>query len=333
MKVVFHIGMGKTGTSSIQTALRQNQNVLQENNADYLGMWFDFIDPAFDRIDGFHAFSQEPPDAQRVHADTLINVLREKGQDLYIHSNEGIFGLADRMKPFFSALVEKGVDLSLVAYMRPPHDWLPSAFTQWNIRHKQQTGPIQTFAERAPTLLGVYAAAQIWHTNFPDHFEARLYDKGIDVVSDFAGVVGLPIVPPKTRSLERTTDAETVLRALFNDRFENPVMPELFNNTVMMGHRGLPRTLDDMIGRTLEFEGLDEIVADRADLFAYIKDEIGLDLRADTPIGDSRKDINRDAIREKLMDYLIFITLEQSLQIRRLKKAVDEMKNDLATES
>lgn len=332
MKVIFHIGMGKTGTSSVQTALRQNQKVLQDHDACYLGMWFDFIDPAFDRADGFQNFSNEEPDALRAHADTFIETLEEKGHALYIHSNEGLFGLAARMKPFFSALIEKGVDLSLIAYMRPPHDWLPSAFTQWNIRHKQQHGPVQTFAQRAPTLLGVYAAAQIWHENFPDHFEARLYDKGIDVVSDFAGVVGLPIVPPKTRSLERTTDAETVLRALFNDRFENPVMPELFNNTVMLGHRGLPRTIDDMIDRTLEFEGLDQIVADRADLFSYIKDKIGLDLRANTPSGP-RKEVDHEAVRHKLMDYLVFITLEQSLQIRRLKKELDEMKADFGSQA
>lgn len=325
MKVIFHIGMGKTGTSSIQTSLRQNAELLQENNACYLGMWFDFIDPAFNRIDGFHRFAHEEPDALRAHAETFVEVLEKKGNALYIHSNEGIFGLADRMEPFFSALIEKGVDVSILTYMRPPHDWLPSAFTQWNIRHKQQKGPVQTFATRAPTLLGVYAAAQIWHRNFPNHFVARLYDKGMDVVSDFAGVVGLPLVPPQTRSLERSSDAETVLRALFNDRFESPVMPELFNNTVMQGHGGLPRTIDEMIGRTLDFEGLDEIVADRAELFAYIKDEIGLDLRADSPSGP-RKEIDRETIHRKLMDYLVFITLEQSLQIRKLKKEVAEIK-------
>ncbi len=331
MKVIFHIGMGKTGTSSVQTALRQNQDVLEAHDACYLGMWFDFIDPAFNHVDGFQAFAHQTPDALSACADTFIESLEEKGHTLYIHSNEGLFGLADRMKPFFSALIEKGVDLSLIAYIRPPHDWLPSAFTQWNIRHKQQKGPVQTFAQRAPTLLGVYAAAKIWHENFPDHFEARLYDKGTDVVSDFAGVLNIPLVPPANRSLERTTDAETVLRALFNDRFEPPVLPELFNNTVMSGHRGLPRTIDDMIDRTLEFEGLDQIVADRADIFTYIKDEIGLDLRADTPSGP-RRAVDHEAIHHKLMDYLVFITLEQSLQIRRLKKEMGDLKANLGAQ-
>jgi hypothetical protein len=328
MKVIFHIGMGKTGTSSIQTALRQNQKVLQEHNACYLGMWFDFIDPKYTNIFGTDNFARETPEIMRANADRFISFIENKGHDLYILSNEELFGHAENIKDFFSILIEKGVDISILAYFRPPHDWLPSAFTQWNIYHKQQKGPVQTFRQRAPKLLGIYAAARILHGHLPDHFEARLFDKSVDVISDFASVLNIPLVPPATRTLERTTDAETVLRALFNDRYKDPVLPEAFTNVVMRGHWSLPRTLDDMIDRVLEFDGLDEIVADQAGLFTYIKDEIGLDLRTDTP-SRPPKEIDRDAIYKKILDYIIFIALEQSAQIRTLKKDLEDLKNEI----
>lgn len=47
MKIVFHIGMGKTGTSSIQAALSQNAGELRKQGALYLGMWFDRLDPSY----------------------------------------------------------------------------------------------------------------------------------------------------------------------------------------------------------------------------------------------------------------------------------------------
>lgn len=44
-KLIVHIGAGKTGSTSIQSTLRENQKVLAENGCKYLGMMLEKAQP------------------------------------------------------------------------------------------------------------------------------------------------------------------------------------------------------------------------------------------------------------------------------------------------
>jgi len=46
-KLIVHIGMGKTGTTSIQRALRISTKELDSKGVKYLGMWFEFERDSF----------------------------------------------------------------------------------------------------------------------------------------------------------------------------------------------------------------------------------------------------------------------------------------------
>mgnify|MGYP003672371703 CR=1 FL=1 len=200
MKLILHIGMGKTGTSSIQSALRTNTAALAEQKVHYLGMWFDMIDPAYHGHSGLLDFLALDEAEMQSTAISFFNLMSEKaeanGADTFILSNEGIFGHVHRIKPFLEEL-RNHVDLSLVAYIRNPYKWLPSAFTQWGLFHKEQKGPLQTFRVRAATLIGQYAAAPVWIETYGDSLTVRLHDTSIDVVEDFCATCGITLPPPQ----------------------------------------------------------------------------------------------------------------------------------------
>ena len=199
MKLVMHIGMGKTGTSSIQRALATNQQRLAAQRAAYLGMWFDAIDPSFEGLMGQRHFAAG--DAEQMHdrALALRSILERRaaseGIETFVFSNEAIFPSVATMTPFLAALGER-LDLRLVTYLRDPRSWLPSADAQWGIRHKVEGGPIRPFPERARTLIENYEAIRAWVERFPDILVVRRFEKGADVVADFAAVAGVALEAP-----------------------------------------------------------------------------------------------------------------------------------------
>ncbi|MEE4348508.1 MAG: sulfotransferase, partial [Paracoccaceae bacterium] len=176
MKLILHIGMGKTGTSSIQNALRTSSVELAEQNVQYLGMWFDAIDPRFNGSLGtreFFALDEEAmQSAATLFLENLNRINAERGIETFVLSNEAIFGAVHRIKPFILALCEQ-IDVKIVIYIRDPHSWLPSAYTQWSLYHKSVKGPLRSFSEHAPELLSMYQNIEHWLNDFSDHIIAR----------------------------------------------------------------------------------------------------------------------------------------------------------------
>lgn len=326
MKVIMHIGMGKTGTSSIQKALRDNKDRLAGQDAAYLGMWFTDVDPGFARYDGQRAFFASSPEEMEVHAHAFLKAIQrrheETGVTRVIMSNEGFFGRHQKLAPFLD-VVAQNVDMKLIAYVRDPRSWLPSAYTQWGVRHKENSGPVQPFAERARTLIRQYRPLKAWREQFGDALDVRAYEKGLDVVRDFAEASGVELQVSDKRSLERAEPAEVLLRALFNDRFEGPAMPNLFANAVLGAGQAPPVAIDEMAERCFEQSSLDEIIAENQRHFDYIRDEIGIDLMAG-PAPVNRKP-DPDALSDRLMDYLVEITLGQAQRIHRLERDVKKL--------
>ena len=322
MRLVVHIGMGKTGTTAIQGALAGAEGELVAQNARYLGMWFDLVDPRFAGHAGLEAFASATAGEQKAHAATFAKALKViaklDGTRLFLLSNEGLFGMGRRLAPFFKALCRR-IDVTFVAYVRPVRAWLPSAFTQWGIRHKAYPGPIAGFGTVGRRLVGQYGGVRQWSSRFSGELTVRPFDKGMDVVEDFARTAGVALGAPGPRLLERPEPAETLLRALFNDRFEEPVLPERFSAAVMRGRA--PRRVSEMAELCFGRGGMDEVVAERAELFDEIREITGLDLAAPLPAGEAPLD--PEALRERLIDHLIEIVLQQSLRIERLERRMD----------
>lgn len=323
MKIIFHIGMGKTGTSSLQQTLAANADELQQQKTHYLGMWFGLIAPEYNGLRGVPYLFCNSPEEQRALARRFYDACATKtGFETFILSNEGIFDQIRRAVPFFEALGALA-DVSFVLYIRDPQSWLPSAFTQWGIRHKEQPGPVQPFETRARTLISSYDAVRNWQENFGERLQVRRHSPEIDVTQDFAETVGITLSPLDQRFLERGEDSEIVLRALFNDRYSDRVLPELFNKVVLNTNRRPVADLDEMIHRCFDMDNLDEIIAERAETFAYIRDMFGFDF---TTVNPKPRTVDEDAVRARLLDYLTEIVLQQGTRIYRLEMELANLK-------
>ena len=332
MRIVFHVGMGKTGTSSIQRVLSAHQSELAAQKALYLGMWFDRVAPRFRGHEGLTAFAAEPAGAQAEHAATFFEACarqnRQHGTETFILSNEGLFGHSISLEPFFKALMEKA-DVRILAYVRPPRDWLPSAFTQWNLHHKQQSGPIQPFRDRARQLVAQYGGVGLWVDRFGDRLILRRFDKSVDIVADFAAAVGLTLPPVSERFLERREPAEVVLRALFNNRFDAPVLPERFERQILNTNRIPVQDLREIIEICFAYEEIDEIIAEKRRIFDDIERRTGIALTDEAPAGG--KSVDPAAIRERVVDYLVTIMMEQSARLQRMERRLNELEEKMSS--
>jgi hypothetical protein len=320
MRLILHIGMGKTGTSSIQSTLQNQGQALAQQKASYLGMWFSALDEKYHGYQGQIAFFQTPPEEQAELAHRFCEILHQKaandGIETFIFSNEEMFSSVELVKVFLDTLRES-LDLSLLAYIRDPHDWLPSAYNQWSLLHKNYTGPMRSFSEFAPEVIGQYHAFRIWKENFGDNLTVRLHEKSTDVVQDFATTCGLQLQSPAVRRLERAEPAEMFLRAAFNARFDDNVLPERFNQSVQNKHRRAVPTFTEMANLCFRYDGIDAIVDDHKDLFHFIRDQFGFDFSGTQSAAQEMPDDQE--LQRRLIDYLIEITLDQSVRIRHLE--------------
>lgn len=327
MRIVFHIGMGKTGTTSIQYALRNGAAALDKQKAAYLSMWFEEIDPAFKGLMGFSRFmagneQEKVAGADRFHAH-LVDRAAKEGIETFIFSNEGVFEAGPQLAPFFRRLKAKGLPMSFVAYVRDPRDWLPSAFTQWAIRHKTNQGPVQDFPTAARRVIGQYEGFRFWHENHGADLTVRRFESGLDVVEDFAKTVGLELPKSDIRRLARAEPADILLRAVFNTRFSEQVLPDRFDVFVTNSSRAPVPSLHEMAERCFRHEGAEEVITEKRVLFEYIRDSIGYDFLDNTPKPSKMPD--EGDLQRRVIDYLVEVTFDQAQRLKRLERLVNEL--------
>lgn len=330
MKLFLHVGMGKTGTSSIQGAMKHAQEALHNQGGHYLGMWMDIIDPAYQGIQGVRDFLRSSPEARQEGAVRLVRHMqdiREKtGCETFVFSNEDLYGHVNQIGPFVNTLAEH-VDLTIVMYVRDIQSWLPSAYVQWSIRHKTKDGPIRSFRDDAPRWVDAYRALDIWHRDFAPWLVVRKFDKTVDVVEDFSATIGLGIPKQEKRLLERAENAEVLLRALYNNRFPVEVFPNRFNAFVLnQGQNEVP-TLEEAIETYLNFDQADQAIESRRAELEAIGERIGVDFLQGAAKDEGTPD--PEELRRRMIDYLIEICLSQSVQLQKLSGRIRALEEKL----
>ena len=286
-ELILHAGMGKTGTTSLQRALAaaeaagNGEGGLSAQKAHYLGMWFDRLGEDYARYPGLMALAKADAETQRSLAERFADSLAESaaadGTRTFVLSNESLFERGRVLAPFLGRLAE-AAPVKAVVYLRPPRDWLPSAFAQWGVYHKTQNGPVPEFADLAPRLLRHYRAITLWHDIFGDRLAARLFGRDIDIVADFAAVAGITLCGSEVRHQARPDPVEMLLRGLFNDRFGGPVLPGRFNAAVLEGARLPAPRAAAMAARIAATDGIEAMIAAEAETFAFIETVLGLDM-------------------------------------------------------
>ncbi len=331
MKLFLHVGMGKTGTSSIQNALKSAETVLNEQGVHYLGMWFDIVDPKYKGIQGVRDIMVSGEENLQAAADVIVQrmeqVKAKTGCETFIFSNEDLFGHVVRVGPLIRALAAK-VDLTLILYVRDIQSWLPSAYVQWAIRHKELPGPIRPFREEALRWMPHYRALSVWQREFGEYLKFRKFDKGVDVVEDFAATVGVNIPKLEKRMLERAENAELLLRALYNNRFPGEVFPGRFDNFVLSQARQPVPEMRDVVGRYLDFDGVEKLIEPFGEELKQVAADIGLDFLGGTSKTGSAPDV--DELRNRVVDYLIDIVLSQSVQMQHIARRIKTLEDKLA---
>ena len=158
MKIILHIGLGKTGTSSIQETLQNNINKLKENGILYLGIMFENapikLFPWQRRGGTTEFYATDRPEDQLLDLIRRISseVDSKKFQTVVI-SNEWFSGSDyefKRNEPVANAFLKlqsEGHDITVVAYIRDSVSWAISAYQQWGIKHKTTLAEIQSFRE------------------------------------------------------------------------------------------------------------------------------------------------------------------------------------------
>ena len=333
MKLFLHVGMGKTGTSSIQQALSQAEDELHAQGLHYLGMWFSIVHPKFDGIAGMRTFVSGDPEQLRTGAQAIVREMEkikaQTGCDTFVFSNEDLYGHVANLDPLIEELA-KEVDLRIILYIRDIQSWLPSAYVQWAIRHKTRPGPIQTFRDQASRWVGTYRALAVWERKYSDFLTFCKFDKTVDVFEDFGRTIGVTIPPVKKRVLERGEDVELLLRALYNTRFKSEVFPDRFNTFVMNPNRDTVQTLEEATKKYLTFDGGTEVFADDLDDFKALGERIGVDFTSGQEKEAKQRDM--DAMRARMLEYLIEVTLSQAAHMQRmsnrLKKLEEKMGDD-----
>ena len=202
--------------------------------------------------------------------------------------------------------------------------------------HKTQPGPVPAFQVLAPKLLRTYDAITAWRAMAGPALTVRRFDGGTEIVGDFCAATGLQIAAEPVRHQARAEPTEMLLRGLYNDRFKGPVMPGQFNATVLKAMQRPVPSVARMAALAGDQAELEEIIAAKGDTFAFIAAEFGIDLLA-APEAEARPAAS--AIPEglddpaRLIDFLVELTLAQSIRITRLESAVDALTQSLAERS
>lgn len=332
IKLFLHVGMGKTGTSSIQAALNNNKAILQKHNIRYLGMWFDFIDPAFEgwgnQAKFFDASEAETKAYALKAAEVFAESAAQQGITTFVLSNEGLWGRAASLKLFLDAIADQ-VEVSVVGYVRNPMDWLPSAYAQWGIVDKVNPGVGPGYGELARRHVKWYKDAFSWADTFGDRFVLRDYSSIENVVDDFASLIGVPETLVQERVYERRSNAELALRSLFNKRYEGSVAPGFFDKMVqkqMTDVMPLARIRQDRF----DYSETPAIVQENAAIFDEIKQRFDIDLMQ-TPVKPLPAVPDLDVLRNEVFDSVTEIVLAMSRRVQWLEGRAAKLEAEIET--
>jgi hypothetical protein len=134
-RLVIHAGFAKCGSASIRTALFQNFRKLQKDNVFIFDKDLRIARTAADLI-GTPIWSLEQAReksenlTRRLRAE-IESLLKRKGNHLAILSAENLAnpGMAELL-----AGIDNQYDVSVVFYLRPQLQWIPSAWKQWGLK-------------------------------------------------------------------------------------------------------------------------------------------------------------------------------------------------------
>ncbi|MDS9468021.1 hypothetical protein RGQ15_10635 [Paracoccus sp. MBLB3053] len=320
MKFVIHIGMGKTGTSAIQSVLAQHSAQLEQQGVKYFGRWLgDEAGKRNGRL-GQKDFFKASDAEKALHAKEIFAqakaLHRSDKLKTFVLSNEAYWSRANDLKPFLDEL-KKHAEVEIVGYVRDPAGWLPSAYCQWGVVHKVYKDNLLDYPTMAETLMERYERVKDWLDHFRDDLTIRHYDAVESVVADFLANLGVELTVRRDRSYMRRSDAELLLRALVNDRQEGKTRGTEFDDMMQWKDALAGPSLPDVAGMTLDYSQTQNIIDAHVEDLKLYEQEFGIDLLARKAKEQAPIDMND--LRLGMVDVLTKLVISQGARIRELE--------------
>jgi len=239
-ELIVHIGMGKTGTSSIQRTLKENKKELKKVGIKYLGYDLDYCKGPKLTEQCFKPGLKDDKNHE-ILTEILLKTLQshQNNYSKLIVSNERLFQ-RDQYASLFKRIVNEGYRVTIITYLRRPDLWARSAHAQWGIKHKTAEGNVKTFNEWAIDRKLFYSRhLKVWQAAFPENFIIRNYEEINDVVADFFGIMGSNYNKAVTAN-ETVNNEQLILWGIYNSMFNESALPNRFNG--FMESVNLPKT-------------------------------------------------------------------------------------------
>ncbi len=242
MNFILHVGAPKTASTSIQSTLENNFKTLEKYKIKYLGLMLEYAyeekyvwqEPT--KISQFHTLTPEKAKIELINIlEKTIEKAHTNNIEKLIWSNESFLIRNENILPALVQLQnEKKINIQIIVYVRDYIKWSKSAYMQWGIKHKAYNGVVKSFNTWNGHKIFYFSHAI---TNimkqFPNSVFVRNMENIKDVVDDFFYICKISIENIEKKRLNDTPSSEELfLRALFNSKFKNNIVPNIFNQQI-----------------------------------------------------------------------------------------------------
>ena len=327
IKLILHVGAGKTGTTSIQKTLMENNIELKKQGAYYLGHMLENAYLQKYKWQKTKFYKMEDEEAEDQLMEILLDTIRQaKEENIHtlIWSNESFFfSKRKKILSILHKLKKRNIDLIIIAYVRRHDAWIRSAYEQWGIVHKMYRGEVRTFEEWLGNRdFEFYDKILFYQSDFPEEFTVRNMDAAADVVQDFFEICGI-----KTENIKQVSanvsrsNEELVLRSLYNSNFQERILPSEFRRNVLNVKKNKLTPTEYLTALMPSDEDYRHIKKVTLDDFEKLNQVL---------VGENQKPLSNSEIKrkstivdtDKLVMLLCEIVIDQSLKISNLEDAL-----------
>jgi len=186
-KLIVHIGIGKTGTSSIQKMLMDNK-ILLDNNYYYYPSIAGSKD-AHHYLANYHLSNLD--DKIRVHLNNIIQVFKRNDYKVLLLSSEQFCYCKNSYVKEFSSYFHDW-DVRVIFYVRKQFKLIKSTFLQKLVEGSAYSDDIVTFFNESKIGFNYLNRVKSWDNYFgANSIDARLFDGKENVCQDFIEAAGL----------------------------------------------------------------------------------------------------------------------------------------------
>ena len=355
-KLVIHIGTGKTGISSIRRSALESASNLSKHNIFYLGKFFEYSsDPTIHLSDCFRKgphhlrdqWSTTTEKSFHQSLDDLLNSLPDDSVSFIL--NESLYHLHKPFASSFRKFEERSqIQIKIKAYSRNHADYSVSAYKQWGLKHKTNTGPTLSYTEWCQKFekLFIRYGQQLneWKEVFQDNMMTYNYDVIENIAIHFQNILRSESDSQQV-ALEKTTVRSNktpgmdrlVLHALANHGVHQQSLP--VNLDKLLNRHPLPSPnldnleLTSLIPTTQDIQALSSSAAIQED--QAIVDTL-LKASNQLPLSDSSQTLNdaqipqtEHTLSNKVLSNLLNILISQDQTIQGLQDDLHRLQHRL----